>query len=330
MKKVSIIFSHWNTFRWTAIAVHQFKKFQFPLEWELIIADNSVGHPSIKVITETSLGEGVKVVQGEPDFPSHGRGNEIALGHATGSHIFFTESDAFPIQDAWGNEYVKASASYDLVGPEIPQGSGRYIHPAGSLYDRKILDHHKVWRESVSNWLFCPDAAIELATSSRPYHVVCSKDFFESRNPNDSLRNRVAMWQRTECMQEMRSFEDDTFENYMLRTGILHWTPQPGKEFHNKIGFEAGQHLAYFAQSHGYNCLKAPTHLKWMDGHQGGQAAYADVFGGFRHVWCGTSSFCNGIAPDVKSFKMAQMEHYFSQLPESLRKEIELLEKEPV
>src|SRR5262245_2019615 len=108
ISKLSIIFSHWNTWRWTAVAVYFLKKYQFPIEHEILVANNSVDSPSIKCLTETPLGEGVKIIEGEKDFQSHGRGNELCMHHATGSHVLFSESDAFPIRDNWGNDYIKA------------------------------------------------------------------------------------------------------------------------------------------------------------------------------------------------------------------------------
>jgi hypothetical protein len=295
----------------------------------MLVANNSPDHPSIKVLTQTELGERVKIIEGERDFPSHGRGNDLCLDQATGSHVLFTESDAFPIRDNWANEYLKLVPDCDLIGPEIPQGSGRYIHPAGALYDRKVVDGMKQWQSTVANWLFCPDAAIELGTSNLPFHVVCSKDFFESKNPSDELRARVKLWQRCGPMQEMRSFDEgDTFTNHPERTGVKNWRPKEGQQYVNRIGWEAGQLLAYYAQSHGYRVHKASTHIEWLPQMDGRQAGFSDVLGGFRHCWCGTSSFSPAIAPNVREFKMAQMNHYFSQLPEKLRHDIELMEKE--
>lgn len=329
MKKVSIIWSHWQTFRWSAITAYFFKKYQWPFPWEMLVANNSGNHPSIKVLTETELGDGVRIIEGETDFPSHGRGNELCLAAATGSHAFFTESDAFPIQDNWANEYIKLAADFHLIGPEIPQGSGRYIHPAGSLYDMRIFDAMKEWQNSIRDWYFCPDAAIELGTSDRPYHVVCHKDFFESKNPSDALRDRVRLWQRCGPMQEMRCFDStDTFENHMDRTGVTYWQPVVGRDYYNKIGFEAGQMAAYFAHDHGFRCIRASTDLRWIPGWEGRQSSGATVLGGFFHAWCGASSRCNGIHPDVRAFKLAQEDHYFRQLPEKLQRDIELLEKE--
>jgi hypothetical protein len=328
MKKVSIIFSHFVTFRWTAITVHFLKKYPWPCEWEMLVANNSPDHPSIQVLTETELGDGVTIIEGERDFPSHGRGNDLCLERATGSHVFFTESDAFANKDGWTDEYIRLSGDFQLIGPEIPQGSGKYIHPAGSLYDRQVFDAMKEWQHSIRDWLFCPDAAIELGTSDQPFHVVCHKDFFESKNPSDALRARVELWKRCGPMQEMRSFDSgDTFHNHMQRTGITNWQPVVGRDFYNKIGYEAGQVAAYFAESHGFKAHRAHTNIEWLPGYEGRQAAQSTVFGGFVHAWCGASSFSPAIDAPVRNFKMAQMNAWFSQLPETVRAKIEFLEE---
>lgn len=328
MSKLSITFAHFRTFRWTAIAVHFFKKYQWPFDWELIVVDNSPDHPSIKVLTETSLGEGIKIVNGERDFSSHGRANEIALHHATGDLLLFSESDAFPIRDNWANEYIKALADHDLIGPEIPQSSGPYIHPAGSLYRRSVFDSMKEWQDSISDWVFCSDAAIELGTSDKPFHVVAHRDFLASKDLSEGLKAKIELWKRAEFMQEMRSFQDDSFETYQKRGIPARWQPEEGRQFYNTIGWEAGQMASNFAQAHGFRCLKAPTTLKWLPGHEGGQAAYSDVFGGFRHCWCGTSSFSPAIAQDVREYKMNQMNLHFAMLPKDLQKQVIELEKQ--
>jgi hypothetical protein len=330
MKKVSIIIPHFKTWKWTAICIHQFKKFGIPVDSEIIICDNSPDHPSIKAITSTSLGEGVKVVEGERDFPSHGRGYEVAMRHTTGDHIFCSETDSFPIRSGWFDEYIKASSEYDFIGPEIPQSSGRYLHPAGALIKMSVIEAAREWQSRHKEWLFIPDAGIKLEVSDKCYHVVTNRKFLGPLVNEPQIKRDIELWSRADVFQEMRSFDEDSFSTYSQRTGITNWEPVKGKQSYLKIGYESGQWLAYYAQSHGFKCLAAPTELKWMAGHHGGQAAYSDVFGGFRHVWCGTSSFCDGIAPDVKAFKIAQMEAHWSSLPESLRVSIEKLEHDSV
>lgn len=327
MKKVSIILPHFKTFRWTAICLNAFQTYGIPVESEIIVCDNSPDHPSLKAILATPLGKGVKYVEGERDFPSHGRGYELCLKVADGDHIFCSETDSFPTRHGWCDEYIKASASYDFIGPEIPQSSGRYLHPAGALISMKVIEAARKWKEAHKEWVFVPDVGITVGGSDRPYHVVAHKDFLGVLMLEKSIQEAAALWRRADVFQEMRCFDEDTFENYTQRTGITNWEPVGGKQCYLKIGFESGQWLAYYAQSHGFRWLAAPTHIEWMKGHEGGQAAYSDVFGGFRHCWCGTSSFCEGIAPDVRAFKMKQMNDYWMTVPEGIRAQIEKIER---
>lgn len=328
MKKISIIIPTFKTWRWTAICINAFKTYGVPVDSEIILVDNAPDHPAIKAITETSLGDGVKVLEGERDFPSHGRGYEIALKQATGDCIFCSETDSFPTRHGWFDEYVKASSEYDFIGPEVPQSSGRYLHPAGALISREVIDAARVWIAAHKEWKFVPDAGVKIGGSDKPYHVVASDKFLGALLLDESLKKSIALWQRTDVFQEMRCFDEDTFDSYSKRNGITNWEPVPGKDCYLKIGMESGQWLSYYAQSFGFRCLAAPTHIEWMPGHVGGQAAYSTVFGGFTHAWCGTSSFCDGIAPDVREFKMKQMNDFWMTLPVSIRMQIEELEKE--
>jgi hypothetical protein len=329
VKSISILIPHYRFPKWIAVAVHRFKQFQFPLPWELVVCDNSPGHDSIKILTETDLGKDVKIVSGQPDFPSHGKGYFKAYQHAEGDWIFTAESDSFPVQDSWGNEYVKASATYDFIAPIMPMAAGSYGHPAGALVNRSVLDLHKEWRKSIPEWLFCPGAAPTLNVSSRGYHVIANKLWLLKHAPSTidpSVRDGIELWRDdVGPWQEHRSFDDDTFETYGQRTGILNWHPT-SKDYHLRIGYEPGQHLWYFAKSHGVKCMEAPVHIQWIPGWEGRQADYSDVFGGFRHVWCGSSAFGDATDPTIKAWKVKQMNDYFSQLPEDIQKKCAELE----
>lgn len=317
MKKVSIIIPHYKTPLWTAICVNAFKTYGMPIPSEIIVCDNSPGDSSIRSITETSLGAGVKVVSGRTDFPSHGMGYDIAVKHATGDWIFTSETDSFPTRHGWFDEYVKASANYDLIGPSVPQSSGRYIHPAGALVSRKILDAAAEWRKNHAEWAFVPSAAIQMGLSDRAYHVVC-----RSRMVPDNLHAEAKLWANAGAWQEMRSFDEDSFDSYSSRQGIEHFEPT-GKDSYLKIGYEAGQWLHYFARHNGFRCMEAPSQIHWMPEHEWKQAAYSTVFDGFRHVWCGTmSTVSDGISKGVRDYKMGVMRELYEQLDPNLRKDI--------
>lgn len=332
--KVSILIPHFRTWRWTAVCIWHFKKFGLPVPSEIILVDNSPGHPSIKAITQTELGEGVKVLSGDPEFASHGNGYDIAARAATGTHFFTAETDSMPTRCGWFDEYVKAVGDgYDLIGPEIPQSAGRYVHPAGALLDSRVYNAAIRWQKNQAEWFFCPGAAVMMQYADRGYHVVCrGEDALRRVLSTSALAKEIDIWAKAGPYQEMRCFEDDSFETYPQRTGIglKYFSPLEGKGYYLKIGYEAGQWLAYFAEAHGFKVLRAPTEIRWMEGHENQQAAASTVFGGFTHYWGGTVS---NVAPEgdfnagVRRAKMAVQDGLFAALPEKLRNQIEAFER---
>lgn len=333
MKKLTIVFPHAFTWKWTAIAVHALKKFRFPIEHEIIVVDNSMGHPSIKCLEDTWLGDGVRIISGDPNLSSHGQALSLAYDVSDSDWIFTSESDALPIVDSWGNEYIKAAADYDYMGPYMALAGGKFIHPCGSMSHRKVIEAAKEWRKHYDNWMFITGAAQDLGLSDKAYHVSCTKGFYEKWMRDSNLGgthkifqlNTIAeIWSKAGPWQEMLSFTDDSFDNYWMRENPN--LSAPHKDAYLRIGYEPGQWLSAFALKN-FKCLMAPYQMQWVPGFTNRQAAYSDVFGVFRHCWCGTSSFSPAIDPAIRDFKMNQMEMLFSQLPVDLKKQIIKLEE---
>lgn len=329
MKKAAILIPHYKSWKLLAICIEAFKRFQFPLEHDIVVCDNSVGHPSIKVLAETELGDGVKIVNGDPQLPSHAHGLELALEATDADWIFSTESDCWPIQDSWGSHWVKASADYDFIGPYMHLAGGKFVHPAAMMCSRDVLNAAEKWIEKQrEEWDFVPAAGISLGVSDKAYHVVAKKNFIKSKGPSDSMLNEIENWRKAGPYQNMISFEDDSFSNYDQRGNIQNWEPQEGREWHLRIGYEPGQFLSSFAARF-FKVFHAPCEIQWMSGRVGQQAAYSDIFGAVRHLWAGTSAtVVDGLEDEVKRFKREQVNHYFSLLPENIRMEVEKLEKE--
>jgi hypothetical protein len=321
MTKISVLLAHFKTWEWTAICIYHLKKYGFSgVPYEILVVDNSPGHPSIRAITETELGEDVKVINGNPDFSSHGNGYDLAAQQASGDYFFTTETDAFPVRHGWFEEYVKAIGDgYDLIGPEIPQSAGRYIHPAGALMARKVYDKALEWMKAHDDWFFCPGGAVAAGLSDRPYHVVARMCDMPK---GDEFTRALVLWAQSGPYQEMRSFDEDTFENYGQRIGIQNFDPVEGKRHYLKIGYEAGQWLAYFAEAHGFRVLRAPVEIVWVDGWENRQAKHSTVFGGFTHVWGGTVSDDPNYDSHCRDVKKYQMREHFNTLPEKLQKQI--------
>lgn len=334
LRKLSILIPHYLSYKWIAACIHQFKTYPPSIPHEIIVCDNSMGHPSIMALTDTPLGEGIKIVQGDPDLPSHGHGYEICASEAEGDWFFTAENDSFPTRHGWFESYVKdAGEGYELIGPLMPMASGKYIHPAGACISRRAVEQAREWQKNHNgfhegqDWYFCPAMAIYLGLSDKAYHVVVNRDILCDRIPPDSPQDReICNWRKAEAWQEMRSFDEDTFESYGQRTGIKNWEPIQGKRTYLKIGYEAGQWLSYYCSSHGIKVKEADLHIEWMPGREGRQAAYSTVYGGFTHIWAGSSSLLVGLEQPVRDFKNAQAEHWFSQVPENIRKQILELE----
>lgn len=327
--KVSVLIPTYKTWRWTAICIWHFKKFGLTVDSEIIVCDNAPDHPAIRAITDTHLGNGITVVSGNRDFHSHGNGYDIAARLATGDWFFTAETDSFPTREGWFEEYQKASEHWDLIGPEVPQSSGRYIHPAGALMNREIYEAALTWQEHNQDWWFVPGAGLRFG-EDKPYHIVAHHDD-ERLNTKDP---DVHLWRSAGPYQEMRNFDDDNWTDYHLRTGIghfLHAHPVDKGTYYRKLGWEAGQWLAYFAEQYlNKRCLRIPAQLLWMDGKHGQQAQQSGMWdGSFVHCWGGTVSNLgpNAMAEDVKRFKLAQQDRYWQQLPARLRLQIEAMEK---
>lgn len=329
MKKVSIIIPHFKTWRWTAICVHAFKKYGTLIDREIIVCNNSPGHPSIKCLTDTEIGEGVKIVDGMHDFPSHGMGYDIAYKHSDGDWIFTSETDSFPTRHGWFESYIVASVDCDLVGPEVPQSSGKYIHPAGAMVRRSVVESAIEWQKANTKWVFVPGGAVELGLASWPYHVVTTEERIRNFLHLPSVQSSE-LWRRCGPWQEMRSFDTDTLDTYTKRTGESFRLLPSTADHYIKIGYEAGQWLSYFA-SQKFRVMKAPGSIQWMPGLEMKQAAQSTVFDGFQHVWCGTvSTLPNDISPQVKQYKLSVMNKMFAALPDGVRAKIEKMEAEHV
>ncbi len=323
--KVTITFPHYETWRWTSIAVEALKRFPFPTEHEIIVVNNSPHSQSIKCLTETSLGEGVRIIDGDPEITSHGQALSLAYEASDSDWIFTCESDSFPVRDSWGHEYVKASEDFDYIGPHMALAGGVFIHPCGALASRKVVEACKEWRKKYSDWVHVPGAAVTLGLSDKAYHVTCEEAWLKTKLITAELQKQVDIWKKAGPWQYEDSFDDDSFDDYWLRKEIRNWEPHHGIKHHLRIGYEPGELLSFFAQKN-FNCMHAPTVVEWIPGWENRQAAKSTIFGGFSHIWCGTSSFSPAIDPVVREFKMKQMAEYWLTVPQGLREQIEKLE----
>ncbi len=184
MRKAAVIIPSYLSFKWIAACIWHFKQYPLSIPHELIVCDNSFPHPSIKALTETSLGEGVKIVLGDPDLPSHGQGYWKCWEAASPEcdWAFTAENDSFPTRHGWFESWIKdAGEGFELIGPYMPMASGKYVHPAGACISRRAIEKAQTWQEAHKGWRFSPSSALRWGTADWPYHVVVSETVIQER-----------------------------------------------------------------------------------------------------------------------------------------------------
>lgn len=160
MKPVTVVIPHALTTRWTQIAVSSLLGHQNDTPFDIIVINNTPGHPSIRGITETTLGNLVKVVS--PTDPAN-TGHQLSLDQAIDlvetPWFLAWETDVRVLRDGWldwmlsyaKDDYVAIIGWYWDAGFD----DGRhYISPAGALYRTSILKRLK--RECLDN----PDLSV--------------------------------------------------------------------------------------------------------------------------------------------------------------------------
>lgn len=146
-KVASIIIPHAFTNRWTAIAVASLKAHKNNADFDIIVVDNSQGHDSIKTISETRLGEGVKIVNmPDPNLAGHQIALDYCIDLVETPWYVAWETDVKVMRDGWLDwmlSYVKddgvAIVGWYWKGDPEFDDSRHYISPAGALYRTSVL-----------------------------------------------------------------------------------------------------------------------------------------------------------------------------------------------
>lgn len=155
MNDATVVIPHAFVTRWLQTSVATLKQHKNNATFDILVVDNSIPHPSIKGIVETSLGEGVRVVP--PQDPAHG-GHQMALDHAIDlvdtPWFVAWETDVRVMRDGWldwllsfiKDDYVAIVGWYWSIGID---DNRHYISPAGALYRTSVLKRLK--RECLNN-----------------------------------------------------------------------------------------------------------------------------------------------------------------------------------
>ncbi len=132
--------------RWSQICVASLKAYKNTSEFDILMIDNSPGHPSIKGISETRLGDGVRIVQPKSNDTGHQLALDQAIDIVERPWFIAFESDVRVMRAGWLDwmfSFVKddytAIVGWYWKDPANCHDLRHYISPAGSLYRTSIL-----------------------------------------------------------------------------------------------------------------------------------------------------------------------------------------------
>lgn len=144
-KKTAILISHSHAAKWLQIVIHSLKTMygSASIPFDIFVAETWPGHPSLKAITETSLGDHVCIHTCTGRLKSHDSGLDELLDLVRDDYdfVFATETDCRAIKLGWLDWFH--SHIHDAVGMAgffWHEGDHHFnINPSATLYRMSML-----------------------------------------------------------------------------------------------------------------------------------------------------------------------------------------------
>ena len=307
--KFTILIPHWTTGKMTAYSIAQLLKYEGKHEMDIVVVDNKAGDGSAQYLSPFLYDITIM------DYPidrlqSHGIAFDYVLPHIKTDFFITMESDSFPTEENWLDEYEKlATHGYDLAGSKLQLSGGEYIHPCGAMYKtdswweakkfcdeieydyfpnmatKEGFDCHLMVHESVrDNFLEDPEEYLDLSKQYKPYIRSLAEAKREWYSPTRGPFHN-GMGAREESIHSYGSRTMETDASLISLRGA--------KKLIRRIGYEPGQWFSYWHKMAGKKIFDIVTGTKWINDLPGRQQEYTINAYGFKHIW-GVSAWKDG------------------------------------
>jgi hypothetical protein len=329
--KISILIPHWKTGQMTAYTIAQLLKYKGKHEIEILVVDNNAGDgstiylkPFVKDIKYQAYPKG--------KLQSHGIAFDFILPYVNTEWFITIESDSFPTQEGWLDYYEDLiNKGYDSAGSLLRLSGGEYMHPCGTLYNKKVWQEAKRYCNAVEYAYFSNFNTKEGFDCHTMIHKSIVEDVMKSPYDYVELAENYKGLGRMGMVEKLMYYSPTVapFHNGMGRTNesvktygqrniesevpnIL-LTEKP--KIINRIGYEPGQWLTYFQLATGKKLFFIPTETKWVNGREGEQQEYTLMENGFKHIW-GVSAY-KDVDPnnEIAKIKQALPQQLYNSLP---------------
>ena len=159
----TVVVPHAYTAKWLQILVTSLKECKNDHKFKIMILDNSPDdNYSIRALTESSLGEGVRVVRPPKDSQWHAGSLDYAIDLIDTPYYFATETDCRAVSNGWLDWYFDKMPDEHtaMVGWfwEVPGGKSPdrlYINSSATLYRTDILRRLRAETLRNDNFMIC-------------------------------------------------------------------------------------------------------------------------------------------------------------------------------
>ena len=149
MNKIAIGMTHGHTAKWLQTVIHSIKNNPNEVASDIYVACSWPGHPSIKALTETPLGEGITLIECKRRLHSHATGLEEILEGVWDknySYLFTCETDCRAMRPGWLDwfyNFLKEAPYIGVAGFFWEEGTNHYnINASGTLYRMDMLKQY--------------------------------------------------------------------------------------------------------------------------------------------------------------------------------------------
>ena len=146
--KIAVVIPHGHTPKWLQTIVFSLKNKVNNEPFDIFVNCTWPGHPSVKAITETSLGDGVTILESKRRKQSHATALEETLEHIQDkgyTHMFCCETDCRAMKDGW-LDWFASHVQNDRVGMAgffWHEGDHHYnINPSATIYNIEMLKQY--------------------------------------------------------------------------------------------------------------------------------------------------------------------------------------------
>jgi hypothetical protein len=203
MSRIAIAVAHGHAPKWLQVIINSLKSMDNEVQADIFVSHTWPGHPSIRALTETPLGENVIIMDCIRRRQSHASALDQILEHIAPldyDYMFTTETDCIACKPGWLDwflQQIKSKENAGMAGFFWRESKNHFnINPSATLYKVDMLmKYHKECRENDSGIFYHPRGDKDDVTGGMDENIkIVAGVFSETRgikDPNPQQKEQI-------------------------------------------------------------------------------------------------------------------------------------------